>query len=133
MSTNAYLFDAGHVVRTPGALIAIVNSGVSEWSLLERHRRCDFGDVSPAEWASNEQALINGGPMFSAYPMVGGATLWIITEPYWKMTTLLLPHEYSARFPEGLSERRETARLAAIDAARASLNASRSDATLVAP
>ncbi|NRF68472.1 hypothetical protein HLB44_15870 [Aquincola sp. S2] len=98
---DAFLFSAGHVVRTRSASLALVRGHTSEWSLLQRHCRGDFGELSPADRARNQESLGNGGPIMSAY-RVAGMTLWIITEPYWSTTTVLLPEEFDQCFPSGL-------------------------------
>jgi hypothetical protein len=67
-----------------------------------RHARGDWGAVCAADKAANDQALVDGTRLLSAYPIDpvkpcsghGDNCLWIITEADRSVTTLLLPSEY---------------------------------------
>src|SRR5258706_16276794 len=72
MSQGHFLFDAGHVIRTPLALLALVSTHVSEWSLLERHQSGDFGDIDTTMRASNAGSMKHGGVIFSSYQLSNG-------------------------------------------------------------
>lgn len=100
MTTPPSLFDAGHVIRTPGALLEMVLAHVSACSLLQRHQRGDFGDVTEADRASNLRAIADGGRVLSSYAISRDVCIWVITDGDRLLTTLLLPSEYASRFPD---------------------------------
>jgi hypothetical protein len=50
--------------------------------------------VDAEDWAANDQAIIHGGRILSAYMLKDGVRLWIITEADRAATTILLPSEY---------------------------------------
>jgi hypothetical protein len=92
------LFPLGQVVGTPAAIKAI--GGADNIApFLDRHLAGDWGDVPPEDKKSNDDAVIDGSRILSAYTTPGGAKFWIITEGaddkgYREATTLLLPEEY---------------------------------------
>lgn len=100
MDSKSQLFDAGHVVRTMRAWRAMKAQGISEWSLLERHQRGDFGLVGAAQRLSNQCALERPGPrrrrILSAY-RIAACVVWILTDCELQTTTVLTPEEYAAR------------------------------------
>lgn len=59
-----------------------------------RHSTGDWGDVEREDWAANDDALVNGGRLFSTYQLTAAARVWIITEADRSATTVLLPDEY---------------------------------------
>jgi len=93
-------FDLGDVVSTPGALKACSIDHLT--ACLARHVSGDWGVVCAEDAATNEEALIEGLRLLSAYPIDlakpskgwGDNTLWIITEADRSVTTFLLPSEY---------------------------------------
>ncbi|MEI2827649.1 MAG: hypothetical protein V9F04_15580 [Dermatophilaceae bacterium] len=93
-------FEFGEIVTTPGALEAC--SPEYRHECLLRHGRGDWGLVCPEDKALNDQALIDGDRLLSAYPIdpakpckgYGDNCLWIITESDRSVTTFLLPDEY---------------------------------------
>ena len=88
-------FDVGRLVATPGALSALMQSGVTPAELLARHTRQDWGDVDLADRAANDRAVLEGTRLLSAYTLpVTSDTVWVITEADRSATTLLLPEEY---------------------------------------
>ena len=89
------LFDLGRLSATPGALDALEEApfaGAS--SLLTRHRRGDWGDLSDDDKAANDDALVVGDRLLSAYVLPTGCKLWILTEGDRSRTTILLSEEY---------------------------------------
>ncbi len=85
----------GQVVATPGALAALTASGSPAWQYLVRHASGDWGDVDVEDFEANNQALVHGERILSAYTLVDNATkIWIITEWDRSVTTILLPDEY---------------------------------------
>lgn len=87
-------FPLGRVVATPGALAALILARQTPWALLRRHQSGDWGSLDAHDLQENEAALKRGGRLFSAYDLVTGQRLWIITESDRSATTLLLPEEY---------------------------------------
>lgn len=87
-------FLLGQILATPGALAACEEAGVSPFTYLIRHMRQDWGDLSTSDQKLNDQALLDGSRILSAYILPGGAKLWIITEWDRSATTILLPSEY---------------------------------------
>ena len=87
------LFELGFISITPAAKEALDNLGYDFRFLLHRHVRGDYGDLEPEDIKANQQALINGSRLFSAY-MLGNTKFWCITEYDRSSTTILLPSEY---------------------------------------
>jgi hypothetical protein len=88
----SYRFSIGQLVATPGALAVLAHEEV--FTLIERHRAGDWGDVRPEDWAANDQALLDKRRIFSAYTTACGDRIWIVTEWNRSFTTILLPEEY---------------------------------------
>lgn len=87
------LCSLGRIVSTPGALAVFEQNGLNPFEYLDRHQCGDWGSVPPEDWKSNDEALVHGGRLLSAY-IVKGTKIWIITEWDRSATTLLLPSEY---------------------------------------
>ena len=92
-------FQLGRTLATPGALSALEESGQSPEDFLDRHVRGDWGEVDASDWKANDEALVNGSRLLSAYKTLQGKRLWIITEGTddsgeRAATTILLPEEY---------------------------------------
>ncbi|MGA2440209.1 MAG: hypothetical protein ABSH08_04585 [Tepidisphaeraceae bacterium] len=87
-------FALGKIVATPGALAAMVKSGDSAQDLIKRHANGDWGEVCETDQRLNDQALVEGARLLSAYKLRDGVTLWIISEADRSATTFLLPDEY---------------------------------------
>lgn len=62
--------------------------------LLNLHLRGDWGDISEKDRKSNEQALQNGGRIFSGY-FTGYGKIYIITDEDRRSTRILFADEYS--------------------------------------
>lgn len=86
-------FELGRVVGTPGAIDALDTLGIAPGALLRRHVAGDWGDVPDDDRQVNEDALIDGDRLHSAY-QVSGVRFWVITESDRSVTTILLPEEY---------------------------------------
>ena len=91
-SRNTNSFAHGRIVATRGALEALSSDEITV--ALNRHLRCDWGELDPEDLKANERALEFGGRLFSAYCTEAGTRFWIITEADWSATTVLLPEEY---------------------------------------
>jgi hypothetical protein len=92
-------FDLGQVLATPGALEALQESGQTPDFFLEKHHRCDWGEVCDEDKQLNDQALVDGSRLLSAYRTLKNVRIWIITEAvddegHRAASTLLLPEEY---------------------------------------
>jgi hypothetical protein len=94
MAVSTPLFELGQVVATPGAFATLESEGINPAELVGRHVTGDWGDLSPSDWAANDQAVKDGERLLSSYRLSGGAKVWIITEWDRSVTTLLLPSEY---------------------------------------
>ncbi|HWL08420.1 MAG TPA: hypothetical protein VNQ76_08450 [Planctomicrobium sp.] len=87
-------FPLGQTVATPGALDALGDSNQSPMELLSRHVAGDWGTLDAEDQQANEDALLHGERLLSAYHTSKGVKIWIITEADRSSTTLLLPDEY---------------------------------------
>jgi len=92
-------FPLGQLVATPGALQALEESGQSPGFFLDRHVQGDWGQVNDDDKRANDQALVDGSRILSAYRTLKGVKIWIITEAAddegrRSSTTALLPSEY---------------------------------------
>jgi hypothetical protein len=92
-------FSLGQVLATPGALEALEKSGQSPQFFLEKHQRGDWGEVCQEDKELNDQSLVDGSRILSAYKTLMGDRLWLITEAVGddgrrSSTTILLPSEY---------------------------------------
>jgi hypothetical protein len=87
-------FPLGQIVATPGALHALEEAGENPGALLTRHLAGDWGELDEHDRHENEVSLAHGYRLLSAYNLLNGTRLWIITEADRSATTLLLPSEY---------------------------------------
>src|SRR3954451_8164239 len=103
MSTNQSTrakFDPGQIVATPGALEAIRASGQGPEVFLGAHLEGYWGgDLCEEDRLLNDEALIEGSRLLSAYRTLRGVKLWVITEAADDLgrrygTTILRPEEY---------------------------------------
>jgi hypothetical protein len=94
---NHIKFNSGTIVVTCG-----VNDEMNRsWEFakhvrlsLERHMAGDWGNLCDEDRVTNEQALLDGERLFSAYTKEGVPPIWIITERDRSVTTVLFPDEY---------------------------------------
>ena len=92
-------FSFGQIVATPGVLETLQKAGQSASEFLQRHSQGDWGDVCQEDRQANDQSLLDGSRLLSAYSTSNGEKLWIITEAAddsgkRAATTVLLPSEY---------------------------------------
>ena len=87
-------FELGMVVITSNAARYVTEHGVDVPPLIERHLACDWGDLCDEDKATNDDALVHGGRLFSSYNIGDNDKLWIITEADRSSTTCLLPEDY---------------------------------------
>ena len=88
------LFSIGEIVATSGAFQALSRDATLAAMLVARHASGDFGDIDAEDKATNRAAIKHGNRILSAYKLIGGEKLWIITEADRSVTTILLPAEY---------------------------------------
>src|SRR5688500_1192632 len=93
------LFDLGQILATPGAIEALEKTGQPPAEFLRRHPIGDWGDLSDEDKWLNDEAVIDGSRILSAYHTSDGTKLWIISEASDEdgrraATTILLPEEY---------------------------------------
>jgi hypothetical protein len=92
-------FPLGRLAATPGALEAMEASGQTPEFFLARHASGDYGEVNDEDRQLNDEALLHGDRILSAYRTLKGVKLWVITEAaddngHRAATTILLPDEY---------------------------------------
>lgn len=85
-------FPLGRIVATPTALNSVPNDEILR--AIQRHHAGDWGDVCPEDRGSNDQSLLDGSRLLSAYHTTAGVKFWIITEWDRSATTILLPEDY---------------------------------------
>lgn len=63
---------------------------------IQMHLNGNWGDICDEDWNINQEALKNGGRLFSAYWMDDAhkEKIWIITEANRSATTILFPSDY---------------------------------------
>lgn len=86
-------FSLGQIVITRGAEQYCAENSVDFTSLLRRHLTGDWGELSEEDKQTNKESIERKGMVLSSYK-VGPGKLWIITDPGWETTTILLPEEY---------------------------------------
>jgi hypothetical protein len=92
-------FELGQIVGTPGALEALEESGQDVAFFLERHSQKDWGEVCEEDKRANDEALVSGERLLSAYRTLKGVRIWVITEAAddrgrRASTTCLTPQKY---------------------------------------
>ena len=86
------LFELGRTVGTATAVALLGEAGVAAQSLLERHHRGDWGDLTEDDRQRNEEALVEGGRLLSVY-FVRDEKIYVITEADRSATTIMLAGE----------------------------------------
>ncbi len=74
-------------------------SGQTPDLFLARHVRGDWGEVCDEDKQLNDQALVDGSRLLSAYRTLKGTRIWVITEAVDDegkrlCTTCILPEDY---------------------------------------
>ena len=85
-------FEPGQLAATR-SVMSLVDQGLDITPLFRRHMQGDWGEVHDEDKQSNDQALIDGNRVLSAYDTDFGR-VWIITEADHSSTTILLPDDY---------------------------------------
>jgi hypothetical protein len=96
---NKPKFPLGQTLATPGALEAMEESGQSPGFFLDQHVQGNWGEVCDEDKGANDQALVDGSRILSAYRTLKNERLWVITEAAdddgnRAATTILKPSEY---------------------------------------
>ena len=99
INTTSPKFVLGQILATPGALEALEASSQQPLVFLARHVSGDWGDLCEEDRQSNDDSLIDGSRILSAYHTSRRVKLWVITEAtdesgHRSATTILLPEEY---------------------------------------
>lgn len=84
--------ELGSIVVTTNAATSVSSARIG--IALERHRNCDWGEGNESDRRLNDQALRDGGRLFSVYEYVRNIRLWVITEADRSYTTVMLPEDY---------------------------------------
>ena len=87
-------FSLGELVATRGALAALERAGQPPLLFILRHIRGDWGEVGPEDWQANDEAVVHGDRLLSAYRTSLDERIWVITESTRECTTILLPDDY---------------------------------------
>jgi hypothetical protein len=92
-------FNLGRTLATPAALKAIEDAGQTPEFFLEKHVQGDWGEVDDDDKRSNDQALVDGSRLLSAFRTLKNVRIWVITEAAddegkRSATTTILPSEY---------------------------------------
>jgi hypothetical protein len=91
---NRPKFALDQLAATPGAIEALEKRGQTPNYFLTRQAAGDWGDVDEEDWALNDQTLLDGSQVVSAYTLRTGMKIWVLTEADRTVTTLLLPSDY---------------------------------------
>ncbi len=87
-------FALGQTVATRGALEAMTAAGENPSRCISRHVSGDWGDICDEDRQLNDQAVVEGARILSAYTLRNGIRIWVITDADRSSTTVLLPAEY---------------------------------------
>jgi hypothetical protein len=89
--TNTVTFPLGRLVMTTNAARRLTLREMNDG--LRRHAAGDWGDLCREDAKANDQALLDGGRLLSAYGE-GDQRFWIITEADRSATIILMPADY---------------------------------------
>lgn len=92
-------FDLGQLVVTRGIEKLIIEEECDNTQeiaqCIVRHRQGDWGNLDEDDKMLNDNAVVDGGRILSAYEIgENKVKIWIITEADRSYTTILLPEEY---------------------------------------
>lgn len=99
-TTTKVKFSLGQLLSTPAALQAMADSGQTPLEFVSRHAKGDWGEeLCQEDKRLNDQAVVDGSRILSAYKTRSGVKIWIITEAaddngHRAATTALLPSQY---------------------------------------
>lgn len=69
-------FNCGVLLSTPTALEAFERNHQAPFFFLQKHFAGDWGDLSEEDRQANEQALLDGSRLLSAYHLKDGTKIW---------------------------------------------------------
>lgn len=92
-------FETGQIFATPDAVEALAESGQDVSFFLQMHLSGDWGNLGTEDQAANDQALLDGSRILSAYVTLRGVRIWLMTEAEGDdgkraSTCLMLPENY---------------------------------------
>ena len=99
-TTTTPKFNSGVILATPGASEAFEKNNQMPLEFLRRHLSGDWGEeLCEEDHQANNQSLVDGSRLLSAYKLTDGTKIWCITEATdergrREATTFLLPSEY---------------------------------------
>ena len=73
-------FPLGQIVATPAALEAIQEAGQIPDFFLAKHASGDWGEVCSGDKQLNDETLVNGGRLLSAYRTLNNERIWVVTQ-----------------------------------------------------
>lgn len=73
-------FHLGRIIATPGALEALAISGKTPTTFLAQHLVGEWGELDEHDRAENEISIREGLRLLSAYDLLNGVRIWVITE-----------------------------------------------------
>jgi hypothetical protein len=85
------LVQTGTVHTTIAVLKRV--SFVDVCDAVQRHQNGDWGSISVSDANRNENALLRGGRLTSAFQSKDGIRFWVTTEPDRSKTIVLLPRD----------------------------------------
>lgn len=100
MAAATNKFSLGTILATPAALEALEKAGQKPSDIIARHAAGDWGEeLCDEDRRLNDEALLDGSRLLSAYRLASGQKIWVITEAaddagQRAATTILLPEEY---------------------------------------
>lgn len=86
-------FQLGQTLATTAVTAWAERQEIDMTRLLWRHHCGDWGDLDREDKQANEDALVHGSRIFSAY-RIEGKKIYVITEADRSMTTVMLAQEY---------------------------------------
>lgn len=100
IDVNKPKFSLGQVLITPEALSELEKANQSPWQFIALHSQAEWGsELCEEDRALNDEALVDGSRLLSAYKLTTGVKIWIISEAEddcgkRAATTLILPSQY---------------------------------------
>ena len=98
-------FNLGKTTVSFFAQLALERAGQQSSEFINRHKNCDWGEITPEEAELNDQVVNsknkNNKQILSAYTTTfQEETIWVITrfDQNGSKTTILLPREYDIIF-----------------------------------
>lgn len=88
------LFDSGKKVISSAISDNLTKDVIR--LLLNRHLTGDWGDIAELDKRRNEEAVLNGGKIFSGY-FTGHGKICVVTEENRRTTKILFADEYNTR------------------------------------